>query len=408
MLATRIVASFADPNMQPTRRNTFHSTKGHAVRARHFRWVRTITICAVTLAMFSLSIAAVAQGQLRTVPVTVGSHYTPTSNAAGCGNLRLLAPTETPSFYSQHPEALLPLPLTGGSIQTIQAVQMVDFASLHWVSSISCTAASPPVTNAVVAQQQVSGPSTLACQADCSKNWAGNQSADYGSKFFVGVTLVWYVPQVVEPSNLTVVSVIWPGIGAGTSADPLIQAGTGQDGSCTPGCLTHNTSYYFWDEVAPQENRQILHGYDLYPGDEVGSIVEYDTDNNTAYFTLIDYTRNYLIPLQYIGVNGVSGNTAEWIIERYESCNAFGCNVPSLMNFGTETLYNAQGLYGSPSAPAYASGQSLATAPGGVSPPWTMVNCPNSLELASTNGWTDPYTFSVNWDNYGTTESFPC
>lgn len=192
------------------------------------------------------------------------------------------------------------------------------------------------------------------------------------------------MPTVVEPSNLSVVTSIWPGIGSGDStSDTLVQAGTEQDGTCGTECLTHSTYDYFWD---------------------VGAIVEYNASLNQAYFQLDDLTTGQGVYL-YQDFTGSSGEQTEWIVERTQMTTLLGDKVlPSLNDFGTEDIINAEAAIGASwSAPTTVPAESTAVDP----QPWNMYDCA-ALKLASAGPFAADTAFTVQWHDYGPTDPSPC
>lgn len=217
----------------------------------------------------------------------------------------------------------------------------------------------------------------------------------------------WTIPTVVEPSNLTVVSSIWPGLGTGNStADSLVQTGSEQDGACELGCLAHKTSYYFWWEVYPQFSQQEIQTMVATPGDYVGANVQViqTSAGPLAYMEVCDVTTgNNCFSIEYAFNPGEgTGSQAEWIVERTESCGVTGnCNYPSLNNFNYEVITNAANIDTSNNQFTWVANDPYLSY-------YNMYSCNGGQTLLADTALpssTNPGTFQVNWVNYGTTDS---
>jgi hypothetical protein len=214
----------------------------------------------------------------------------------------------------------------------------------RWISPTSCprsrfSAAPPgfsavPASRAATAVQMAGNGSPARSEAVAAQdptiypaNWSGFES-DAGN--FTGVSMEWTVPSITSKSAESTPDVtIWPGIG-GTGAgsnDTLIQAGTD---------LTTA-----WTEVLPAAEVPIQ-GFTVSVGDEMAADVEYDPTTDSAVFFLVDYTTGEVTSPITQPVDGTSGDSAEWIVERHESCSTGGttCIYSPLADFTGETISN--------------------------------------------------------------------
>lgn len=98
-------------------------------------------------------------------------------------------------------------------------------------------------------------------------NYAGNLVCCLSApNAYYEVQAAWTVPYVSPTSSKTTYSAIWPGIGAFSSNETLVQAGTEQD--YIPG---YGPSYYAWYEAYcntdPHEN--MVQNFSVSPGDSM-------------------------------------------------------------------------------------------------------------------------------------------
>lgn len=311
-------------------------------------------------------------------------HYS--DDVQGCGTgFRLWVPS------ASAPQLLDPA--SAHALGTLTSVRELPRRHVRWLSSLRCR--SVPDRPTGPSRQEVHLGSTPSDHFanDMSANWSGYQT---NRSSIVGATSDWNVPAVREPSNKTVVSSIWPGIGTGNSkTDSLIQAGSEQDGACELGCTTHKTSYYYWIEIYPQESEQQITNLSAHPGDNVQTTVGYKASTHTATFVVCDNTQGICAQgSQPIQSGGSSGSYAEWILERTEACGVH-CNYPSLNDFGTETMKTNQASIGST---AYSVRQ---LGPTGID----MWNCAKSQQLDRTGAIdSSDLNFPITWLNYGPSE----
>ena len=213
---------------------------------------------------------------------------------------------------------------------------------LHWLSSITCKSR-PDRTRPLTAP--AGRDASLA--PDTSPNWSGYVQgyAPPAGTASQGVDEIWTVPTVTnlpgQPLQSTDSS-MWPGIGGwGATGGDLVQAGTEQDYSCASivhsTCQAPDSSYYFWYEVAPDENQQEITNLAISPGQDVSVEVDYFPSANLAAFYIcqwwasgscVDLTQPVAAPV---------GSTVDWVMERTKVNNA----LPPLADFGTANILSA-------------------------------------------------------------------
>jgi Peptidase A4 family len=343
----------------------------------------------------------------------------PSTSVTGCGALHLLVPTETASYYAANPSALLPPIGSQVADATFAEVRRAARTGVHWLTTISCTNGHRGVPAPELAGSDMLGTkagsaaTSLSCPpvggicsaSNSTVNWSGYEAA----RRVLGTTMEWYVPYVGEPSNKTVVSSVWPGMGLGSSdSDALVQAGTEQDGACEIGCTYHKTSYYAWIEIVPdsaEPYQQEITNLTVAPNNDIAVIVEYNLPTKQAYFEVINYTTNDAVA-GYEPVPGSapnSGSAGEWILERTES----GGNLPSLSNFGSMQVLTPQAAVGS-SWSSYTTDNAQAMNPF----PIYMTDCAglllDTVEEFGNTAYNVPNSFSLLWNNYGPTDPFNC
>jgi Peptidase A4 family len=358
-------------------------------RMRHRR-LKLCLVVGVSLLTSTLGLPAAGAASMSAgaAPGNSAPAWVDTGRSAGCAAAaHVLTPTRSPSYYAAHPQALL-AHSADVSPQVSQALKAVAAAKIHYLAGISCSAG----------HSGKSAPNSHASAA-LSTNWAGYTDTGYGGgPNYLATTMQWRVPTIVGPSDRSVVSSIWPGIGSGlNTADTLIQAGTEQDSLCTPGCRSQVPSYYFWFELYPQERQQVVTNLAVYPGDLVSTIAEYDPDTRTAYFQLNNLTTGQGVYASQLlpGPSAGSGRQGEWIVERTRVGNL----LPSLANFQTQTITNASAAIGPRwTAPSYLYANNSALRP-------TATNMIDQCSTTTLTARATPFTangrFAVIWGGYG-------
>jgi hypothetical protein len=317
-------------------------------------------------------------------------------------SLHLLVPTQTPAYFAQHPAQLLVDQNAGQDQQGFSALlNKIAAANIHYKTSLSCAEGHngqpiPAHTRATGASSDVQ-----------SDNWSGYVSPQF-TENWLGAEMEWNVPLVNEPSNLTVVSSVWPGIGTGDSDDDtLVQAGTEQDGICVLECVAHTTDYYFWLELFPQESQEEITNLTANPRDNVAAIVEYNPAATQAFFQLDDFTTGQGV-YAYQDVSGSpvgSGSQVEWILERTSEHNGLGDAIwPSLDDYGVEGITNAAAASG-PDWSDVTTDDANSSAVDAT--PWDIYDCAG-LQLDQTDAFNSSTAFDLSWLNYGPTDPVGC
>jgi len=141
-----------------------------------------------------------------------------------------------------------------------------------------------------------------------SPNWAGNQDTP---DWYYESWAYWVVPSVNPAStSLDGYSVIWTGLGGGTStSDELVQAGTKQYAY-----VSGSHTYNFWYQITPGQSLQNVGGLSLIPGQQVYVDVWYN-GTTTAHFFVQNVSSNHYTTITE-AFNGNTGAWAEWIVER--------------------------------------------------------------------------------------------
>lgn len=161
-----------------------------------------------------------------------------------------------------------------------------------------------------------------------NNHWSGYELHGPANSFDQ-VTGTWTVPTVVFPEiNKKTYSTFWIGID-GDGLNDLVQEGTEQDiaEACLLGACFTFTNYYAWTEILPeQETEQVTGNFNVYPGDEIYSIVSmcaipssscfYEPNAPFAAFWMMDLTHPQIAVIYDFNSNGVVGTEAEWIMER--------------------------------------------------------------------------------------------
>lgn len=228
-----------------------------------------------------------------------------------------------------------------------------------------------------------------------SPNWSGYQSLVMPNYLNAGMD--WTVPSVTAVPNSGGVSSVWSGVGSGqTTQDELVQAGTEQDVQCDTTC---SPNYYAWYEIFPKESQEIVDNITISPGDEVNTIVFYDSSGADFFFT--DFTTEDGFDISESLDNGTSsGGQAEWIAER----TSFGTAYPPLADFDVVNISypdtETGSSYSDPDLDNYfASDPELDS-----ESMWMYNDCSYATLLANPSGFTNDFgDFAVAWDSAGET-----
>lgn len=303
----------------------------------HARLIRPLLVAALTAAAgCALALAGPAEASAaRTGPPTVPAAG-PSQQSAGAGcpaGMRAWVPSAQ-ALAAGDARAVAPATMSpsGRAAFGAQVLRLIAGHHVRWLGSTGCGStdrysgqprAGQPAGPAV-GSRSAGHPNAAQMASGSSNNWSGYQS-NVGQ--FSGASMVWTVP-VLQPTASPAAVSIWPGIGGGLpSADKLIQAGSEQDANGT----------HAWTEVFPDQPQQNVSGFSLAPGNTLAVTVSWDSVGHTAAFLLVNYTTGVAKEISQ-PVSGVSGDTAEWIVERTELCASGYCVFPRIENFGSQVI----------------------------------------------------------------------
>ncbi|MFF2053693.1 G1 family glutamic endopeptidase [Leifsonia sp. NPDC058194] len=279
--------------------------------------------------------AAIAAGALIAgvvMPTAASAAPSPTAldhSQSGCGeNLTLHTPASVGGqLYSS----------TAGSKFNTPILKKAAAKNVRWLSHITCKTVKGHTQPLKPPSAGGYGTPNWAGQVVDTSNWQGG-----GSLTPNYVQGEWTEPATALPDGYnSSASVIWPGLGgfcydtaANCQANPpqLIQDGTYQlDQASSP---TYLENHYFWYELFPQEDLQLVTNMTPNPGDDVATAVNWTSDG-TANFTLCDYTQSTC--LSGSQASPAPATTAEWVVERPTYEDGFH----PLADFGNVTFTNA-------------------------------------------------------------------
>jgi hypothetical protein len=155
-----------------------------------------------------------------------------------------------------------------------------------------------------------------------STNWAGqtilNPVTSFGATSYTEILGQWVVSAVQEAIGTcggTDVSATWIGIDGSNGSSDVLQAGTEADASC------NNSNYYAWFEWYPGDEYEITN-FASYPGAPIFVVVQ-ATSATTGTATFVNLQSNEYTTVGIAAPAGtrLTGNTAEWIVERPASGN---------------------------------------------------------------------------------------
>jgi len=365
-------------------------------------------ISRILLPLLACGVVALStdQASARAVPPV---SPTPNVHAGNCDGIaaRVTVPAANfdPLLASDSDLALNGYPPRGDA-----AFAKVTAHPIKWQSDIHCVpgvlaggaTSAPALARETSSATQPSGYPPCFVHQEISYNWSGNVNCN---DVFTDVEGEWFVPTVVSPSSLTAVSSIWVGMGTGLyTTDALIQAGTEQDNAerCFGACDT--TSYYSWFQVPPYNAHQNVTNLPVSPGDEFYVHAIFSAKTRVAGFHMVNVTKGIginvgetLTDQQYYPIQ------AEYIVERTEVCGGnigSSCSYPSLMNFGQETIFDAQAARGT---------EGISFVPAANMPHYynTMYD-KEGTQLAFPGGFDSTgKSFADRWINYGKTDPAP-
>jgi hypothetical protein len=352
------------------------------------RKMRDLAVIAITIVTATLLVALGATGSSATTTaaanaghaqVAAASEVRPGHASAGCpDSMRVWVPSVS-TVSASDPEAVAP-PNVSAATRVAYGTHVAHLLAerkVHWLSTIDCNAGARSTT---AAEQP----------AQYTGNWSGYAST---AGHFTDASMRWAVPTITIPrAHVTTTVSVWPGIGTGhTSKDSLIQAGTTSD-NISFGPFRINLKYLWW-EIVPQNPFQIIiDNFPISTKDRMLVDVSYDAKSHNAMF-LICYFSSNICGLQTAHVNGGSGNTAEWIVERNTIFGTPG--YPPLSDFGNETITQA-------GAVQTANGVSVGNTIGGLRSYYPIIMRCNGVVLATPDPHvTSSGSFAVHWKNRG-------
>jgi hypothetical protein len=165
-----------------------------------------------------------------------------------------------------------------------------------------------------------------------SPNWAGYSVASNladPQPVIIGIKGSWIVP-TVSPSQRSVFSAVWIGIGGWQFDSTLIQTGTEQDSN------HYSAMYSAWYELLPNES-VIITTINVLPGDEINASISLINSTTNLWSIEITDVRNEQSFQRNVVYNS-SRLSAEWIVERPTLNN----RLPVLADFGSVTFTNSR------------------------------------------------------------------
>jgi hypothetical protein len=165
-----------------------------------------------------------------------------------------------------------------------------------------------------------------------SVNWAGYAASGSGAQF-KRVASTWVQPAVSCQAGDPGYSAYWVGLGGlHTTAKALEQIGTEADCSSTG-----QASYTAWYELVPAGSVPVH--LTVRPGDTLSASVT--VASGTVKLYLNNRTRGTHFG-KTLRVTPLDVTSAEWIVEAPATCEAAGCHVLPLANFGTASFAGAR------------------------------------------------------------------
>lgn len=194
-------------------------------------------------------------------------------------------------------------------------------------------------TNSVGTAASNAATLTVTAAPEQSSNWSGY--ADTGSGFSA-VSGSWTVP-TVSCSSGSSYSAHWIGIDGATSST-VEQDGTEAD--CSGGSASYDAWYEMYGDPAVNNGYEVElspTSYPVFPLDAISASVSVvggtwtlaiSDSGSGSHNHSWSFTTNVVF-------SGAAQSSAEWIVERPEICNIFGCSLATLANFGSVPFTNA-------------------------------------------------------------------
>lgn len=187
------------------------------------------------------------------------------------------------------------------------------------------------------------------------QHWAGN-STDSGPTLPYGYTyasMIWNLPWYTGDGSTNTYQAIWPGLGSGTWADQLVQAGSEQD------YVNGSFPSYYWIEVYPEFGFYEIANMQARQNDLVDvevAVASGTSALNEALFVISDLTTGQSSGLMSMSFTGSSGSQADYIVEAPVTSGV----VYPLTHFAVATLSDtkfirADGTSGTPGSVAHVS-----------------------------------------------------
>jgi hypothetical protein len=169
-----------------------------------------------------------------------------------------------------------------------------------------------------------------------AENWSGY--ADTGATF-TSIGSSWTVPTVTCPAMASDSAAEWIGIDGYAGSDATVeQDGTSSD--CVSGTPTYDAWFEMYGDSSEYGGDEAELNPSIYPvsaGDDITASVSVSNNNWTlaledssgwSFSTVVNFD--------------AAQSSAEWIVERPETCNGNDCALTSLAQFSTVTFTNAQ------------------------------------------------------------------
>jgi hypothetical protein len=209
---------------------------------------------------------------------------------------------------------------------------------------------------------------TLAVEAQESVNWSGYFAAGSDGTF-TSVSASWTVPSVNCGGDATADSSQWVGIDGGLSTSTTVEQ-DGTEADCHSGAAVYDAWYEMLGDNSVNDGAEVEippSSNPVAPGDVMGASVS--VSGTTWTLTIADTTHPWSGGAFSININFSGGeqSSAEWIVERPESCSP--CAFTDLSNFGTASFTAATATTSGDGTP-----QSIAALGG------------SSIEMVSENG----------------------
>jgi hypothetical protein len=352
------------------------------------RRIRDLGVTAITIVTAAglVTLGATGSSATTTAAATPGhakaaaaSVVRPGHAGPGCpDSMRVWVPSVS-TVSARDPEAVAPPDVSAATRVAYGAhvAHLLSDRKVRWLSTIDCKAGARSTAGAEKPAQYTG-------------NWSGYAST---AGHFTEASMRWAVPAIAIPrAHVTTTVSVWPGIGTGqTSKDSLIQAGTTSD-NISFGPFRINLRYLWW-EIVPQNPFQIIiNNFPISTRDKILVDVSYDAKSHNAMFLICDFTSG-ICGMQTTRVNGSSGGTAEWIVERNTIFGTSG--YPPLSDFGNEAITQA-------GAVQTANGLSVGNTIGGLSSYYPIIMRCDGVVLATPDPHvTSSGNFTVHWKNRG-------